>query len=70
MALDSIARVRHAATLDLGERVTTDSAIAATPQPVTYVRRLGVWDASMVVVGGVIGSGIFLTPAAIARQTG
>jgi APA family basic amino acid/polyamine antiporter len=37
---------------------------------VTYARRLGVWDASMVVVGGVIGSGIFLTPAAIARQTG
>ena len=37
---------------------------------VGYVRRLGVWDASMVVVGGVIGSGIFLTPAAIARHTG
>jgi APA family basic amino acid/polyamine antiporter len=35
-----------------------------------YRRRLGVWDASMIVVGGVIGSGIFLTPAAIARQTG
>ncbi len=34
-----------------------------------YIRRLGVWDASMVVVGGVIGSGIFLTPAAIAQQT-
>ena len=37
---------------------------------VSYARRLGVWDATMVVVGGVIGSGIFLTPAAIARQTG
>ena len=37
---------------------------------VSYARRLGVWDAMMVVVGGVIGSGIFLTPAAIARQTG
>ncbi len=36
---------------------------------VSYARRLGVWDATMVVVGGVIGSGIFLTPAAIARQT-
>ena len=34
-----------------------------------YVRALSVWDASMVVVGGVIGSGIFLTPAAIAQQT-
>lgn len=50
--------------------MTTESATPATPdQPVTYVRRLGVWDASMVVVGGVIGSGIFLTPAAIAQQT-
>lgn len=39
-------------------------------QPVTYARRLGAWSAAMVVVGGVIGSGIFLTPAAIARQTG
>src|SRR4029077_4391501 len=40
------------------------------PVQVSYARRLGVWDATMVVVGGVIGSGIFLTPAAIARQTG
>jgi APA family basic amino acid/polyamine antiporter len=37
---------------------------------VSYARRLGAWDAAMVVVGGVIGSGIFLTPAVIARQTG
>lgn len=37
---------------------------------VSYARRLGSWDAAMIVVGGVIGSGIFLTPAAIARQTG
>ncbi|MEP7098163.1 MAG: amino acid permease, partial [Dokdonella sp.] len=37
---------------------------------VGYARRLNAWDASMVVVGGVIGSGIFLTPASIARQTG
>lgn len=48
--------------------------MSAAPQrsdaPVGYARRLGAWDAAMVVVGGVIGSGIFLTPAAIARQTG
>jgi APA family basic amino acid/polyamine antiporter len=51
--------------------VTTETATpATTPEAVTYVRRLGVWDASMVVVGGVIGSGIFLTPHAIAQQTG
>ena len=40
-----------------------------TPE-VSYARRLGVWDAMMVVVGGVIGSGIFLTPATIAARTG
>lgn len=39
------------------------------PSSSGYVRALSVWDASMVVVGGVIGSGIFLTPAAIAQQT-
>jgi APA family basic amino acid/polyamine antiporter len=50
--------------------VNVESTPAAANAPVTYLRRLGVWDASMVVVGGVIGSGIFLTPAAIARQTG
>jgi len=50
--------------------MTDEPSVAAPPGQVGYVRRLGVWDASMVVVGGVIGSGIFLTPAAIARQTG
>lgn len=55
-----------------GACMTTESAIVQTSAaaPVTYARRLGVWDASMVVVGGVIGSGIFLTPSAIAQQTG
>jgi basic amino acid/polyamine antiporter, APA family len=39
-------------------------------QPVTYSRSLGVWDASMIVVGGIIGSGIFRTPGSIAKETG
>jgi APA family basic amino acid/polyamine antiporter len=38
--------------------------------PVGYARRLSAWDAAMVVVGGIIGSGIFRTPAAVAQQTG
>ena len=50
-----------------------DTAVTPTAQSDAaapgYLRSLGVWDASMVVVGGVIGSGIFLTPAAIAQQT-
>ncbi|MDE2155356.1 MAG: amino acid permease [Xanthomonadaceae bacterium] len=36
----------------------------------TYVRRLGVWDAAMIVIGGVIGAGIFRTPATVAERTG
>lgn len=34
-----------------------------------YLRRLGVWDAAMIVIGGVIGAGIFRTPATIAERT-
>ncbi|HEY6942420.1 amino acid permease [Dokdonella sp.] len=40
------------------------------PHAVGYARRLNAWDAAMVVVGGIIGSGIFRTPASIASQTG
>ncbi|MHC1480816.1 APC family permease [Frateuria aurantia] len=35
-----------------------------------YLRRLGMWDAVMIVIGGVIGSGIFRTPASVAKLTG
>ncbi len=34
----------------------------------TYVRRLGVFDTTMVVVGGIIGAGIFLNPAIVAQR--
>jgi len=37
---------------------------------IDYVRRLGMWDASMVVVGGIIGAGIFLNPKYVAARTG
>ena len=43
---------------------------AENTQHVGYARRVGPWSAAMVVVGGVIGSGIFVTPSSIARQTG
>ena len=32
------------------------------------VRRLGVFDATMLVMGGIVGSGIFVTPAEVARH--
>ena len=52
--------------------MTTESAISTeSPQaPVGYIRRLGVWDSSMIVVGGVIGAGIFLNPRIVAERTG
>lgn len=34
-----------------------------------YARRLNAWDAAMIVIGGVIGAGIFLTPATVAKNT-
>lgn len=35
-----------------------------------YARRLGLFSATMVVVGGIIGAGIFLNPAIVAQRTG
>lgn len=37
---------------------------------VTYDRRLGLFSATMLVVGGIIGSGIFLNPAVVAQRVG
>ena len=31
-------------------------------------RRLGLFDATMIVMGGIIGSGIFINPYIVARQ--
>ncbi|WP_226468954.1 APC family permease [Luteimonas panaciterrae] len=39
------------------------------PASGAYVRRLGTWDAAMIVIGGVIGAGIFRTPATVAERT-
>ena len=36
----------------------------------TYARRLGLFSATMAVIGGIIGGGIFRTPAAVAERTG
>src|SRR6185436_10140258 len=38
-------------------------------EPVTYARRLGLFSGTMAVVGGIIGSGIFLNPAIVALRT-
>jgi len=36
----------------------------------TYARRLGLFDGTMLVIGGIIGAGIFLNPAIVADRTG
>ena len=41
--------------------------MAAAPRP-QYIRRLGVFDTTMVVIGGIIGAGIFLNPAIVAQR--
>ena len=37
-------------------------------QPAGLVRRLGLFDVTMIVMGGIIGSGIFINPYVVARQ--
>jgi APA family basic amino acid/polyamine antiporter len=42
-----------------------------TQSPETQLaRRLGPFDATMIVMGGIVGSGIFVTPATVARSVG
>ncbi len=43
---------------------------ASRAQTHGLARRLGLFDATMLVMGGVIGSGIFVTPAEVARHVG
>ncbi len=35
----------------------------------SYDRRLGLFDGTMLVIGGIIGAGIFLNPAIVAART-
>ena len=41
-----------------------------TPPPVGYARTLGLFSATMMVIGGIIGSGIFLNPSVVAARMG
>jgi basic amino acid/polyamine antiporter, APA family len=41
-----------------------------SPTSTGYVRGLRLWDAALVVVGGIIGGGIFLNPGIAAQRTG
>lgn len=39
-------------------------------EPTGLARRLGLFDATMLVMGGIVGAGIFMNPAVVARQVG
>jgi APA family basic amino acid/polyamine antiporter len=41
----------------------------SAPERVTYARHLGLFSGTMAVVGGIIGSGIFLNPSIVAQRT-
>jgi len=44
--------------------------LTSSPAPVAYARRIGLFSGTMLVVGGIIGSGIFLNPAIVAQRVG
>src|ERR1700716_4008913 len=52
--------------------ISQDSVnMSPTPTPEVQpqlARRLGLFDATMIVMGGIIGSGIFMNPSVVARQ--
>ena len=48
----------------------TGAAAVAPAGEATYARRLGLFSGTMLVVGGIIGSGVFLNPSIVARRTG
>ena len=41
---------------------------AQTTSAPKLARRIGVFDATMIVMGGIVGSGIFINPYVVARQ--
>src|SRR5205814_2577773 len=45
-------------------------ASAAADNRTGFIRGLGLWDSTMIVAGSMIGSGIFIVSADIARQVG
>jgi APA family basic amino acid/polyamine antiporter len=47
---------------------TQQAALAPAPSTPGLARRLGLFDATMIVMGGIIGSGIFVNPHVVARQ--
>src|SRR5437879_12716114 len=47
--------------------MASENLQAEIPAP-RLARRLGLFDATMIVMGGIVGSGIFINPYVVARQ--
>jgi len=47
---------------------TIDSVATATAEKSELVKGLGLFDATMLVMGGIVGSGIFINPYVVAQQ--
>jgi len=54
----------------MSQKVDPESSNAADPNARHFVRGLNLFDSTMLVVGAMIGSGIFIVPAEMARQIG
>ena len=50
--------------------VGSSTYLPQEPSVTTYARRLGLFSGTMAVVGGIVGGGIFRTPAAVAERVG
>src|SRR5215471_9127490 len=46
----------------------SQSATSRSDAPTSLARRLGLFDATMMVMGGIVGSGIFINPYVVAQQ--
>jgi APA family basic amino acid/polyamine antiporter len=51
-----------------GESIRLPGLSSSNEQQPSLARRLGVFDVTMIVMGGIIGAGIFVNPSVVARQ--
>ena len=47
---------------------STRATAPATEVQVQLLRQIGLFDATMIVMGGIVGAGIFINPYVVARQ--
>ncbi len=63
--LDPTSRAKYSSRILMAAANPSESTANTEP---ALARRLGLFDATMIVMGGIIGSGIFMNPSVVARQ--